>query len=243
VASVSVDSPGSAGAMMFESSSLRRTFQFIQSLGKLLCRVAIHLLYAFSEAIVFYRGVLLPELFVVPHPRIFCMLAGRSEVVNARSSCCEFTIKCLTEYVTDAHLFFLGQGGDTTFNVLRVRHLISFLTVLIEVWACQLIVGLAGIDAHVIDYPIFSGRRTAITEETLSVPSGTAFASSVSIRVRSTSSGVQRWVLAVSRTSAAVRRIAASLSRRRPASRSAASSGADSGPTGLVVLAGVVVIR
>ena len=44
---------------------------------------------------------------------------------------------------------------------------------------------------------------------------------SASIRVRSTSSGVQRWVLAVSSTSGAVRRTAASFSRRNPASRSA----------------------
>ena len=55
---------------------------------------------------------------------------------------------------------------------------------------------------------------------------------SASIRVRSTSSGVQRWVLAVSSTSGAVRRTAASLSRRNPASRSAGSCGTGLGCNG-----------
>ena len=47
--------------------------------------------------------------------------------------------------------------------------------------------------------------------------------SSASSRVRSSSSGGQRWTRAVVRTSGASRRIAASLSRRRAASRSGAS--------------------
>lgn len=66
--------------------------------------------------------------------------------------------------------------------------------------------------------------------------------SSVSTSVRSTSSGAHRWVFAVISTSGAVRRIAASLSRRNPALRSAASGGIDGGATGLVSLAGVVVM-
>ena len=43
---------------------------------------------------------------------------------------------------------------------------------------------------------------------------------SASTRVRSSSSGVQRWVLAVTSSSGASRRIAASLSRRSPSTRS-----------------------
>src|SRR5688572_21735262 len=48
---------------------------------------------------------------------------------------------------------------------------------------------------------------------------------SASTRVRSSSSGAQRWVLAVTSSSGASRRIAASLSRRSPAVRSGASGG------------------
>src|SRR5665647_636780 len=49
---------------------------------------------------------------------------------------------------------------------------------------------------------------------------------SASIKVRSISSGAQRWVLAVSSSSGASSRIAASLSRRNPAVRSAGRPGA-----------------
>ena len=67
-------------------------------------------------------------------------------------------------------------------------------------------------------------------------------ASSVSTRVRSTSCGVQRCVLAVIRTSGALRRMAASFSRRSPASRSASSGGTDGGATGLAVVIGDCVV-
>ena len=49
---------------------------------------------------------------------------------------------------------------------------------------------------------------------------------SASIRVRSSSSGAHRWVLAVISSSGASCRMAASLSRRSPAAMSGASGGA-----------------
>ena len=52
---------------------------------------------------------------------------------------------------------------------------------------------------------------------------------SASIRVRSSSSGAHRWVLAVISSSGASCRMAASLSRRSPAARSGASGGARGG--------------
>src|SRR6478672_8485345 len=66
--------------------------------------------------------------------------------------------------------------------------------------------------------------------------------SSASTRVRSTSSGVQRWVFAVSSSSGANRRTVASFSRRSPAARSAGSSGTCVGGAGRVVLVVMVVI-
>src|SRR5664280_3365748 len=65
--------------------------------------------------------------------------------------------------------------------------------------------------------------------------------SSASTRVRRTSSGVQRWVFAVSSSSGASRRTVASLSRRSPAARSAGSSGTCAGGAGRVGLVVVVI--
>ena len=60
--------------------------------------------------------------------------------------------------------------------------------------------------------------------EPVGVSQASRAAISASIMVRSTSSGVQRWVLATCSTSGTVRRTAASFSRRNPASGSGASS-------------------
>ena len=71
----------------------------------------------------------------------------------------------------------------------------------------------------------------------LAVLDASRAASSASIRVRSTSSGVQRCVLAVIRISGAMARMVDSFSRRSPAVRSAGSCG---GATGIAVLMAVV---
>jgi hypothetical protein len=76
------------------------------------------------------------------------------------------------------------------------------------------------------------GERGGLSR--LAVVEASRAAISASIRVRSTSSGAQRCVLAVNSTSGAVRRTVASFSRRNPASRSAARGGTLLGATGLV---------
>src|SRR3954467_12108260 len=84
---------------------------------------------------------------------------------------------------------------------------------------------------------LVTGNVAALSR--LAVLEASRATSSASIRVRSNSSGVHRWVLAVSITEAAMLRMVASFSRRSPAVRSAGSSGA-AGAAGGVDLAVVV---
>src|SRR4051794_31204908 len=87
---------------------------------------------------------------------------------------------------------------------------------------------------------LWTGKLAALSR--LAVLEASRAVSSASMRVRRTSSGVQRWILAVARSSGARARMRASFSRRSPASRSAGNCGAGGGVTGPVAVAVEVVV-